>query len=366
MHIGIACYPTLGGSGVVATELAAALAERGHHLNMFTYAPPHRAAHGVRLHLVDVAPYPLFKYPPYDLALASQIVDIVENGTPLDVLHVHYAVPHAISAFLAKQMLPGAPFVTVTTLHGTDISIVGSDPAYATVTRFGINQSDGVTAVSDSLKRDTVEKLGIAKPIAVIPNFVDCDFFKPIAKPARKEFRIAHASNFREVKRPLDVIKIFHRVSASIPARLSLIGDGPELPAALELARELKLTDKIDMIGAVSVPNLELADADAFLMPSSSESFGLSALESLACGVPVVATNIGGIPEVVTDGICGFLHSLGDVEAMANSLMMLHRDPRLRERLGVNARKRALEQFSENRIVTQYEQFYASVLAARN
>lgn len=366
LRIGIACYPTLGGSGVVATELAGALAELGHCVHMFTYATPHRPAHGVRLHLVDVVAYPLMRFPPYDLALASQIVDIIQNEAPLDILHVHYAVPHAISAFLAKQMIRCSRFSTITTLHGTDISIVGSDPAYASVTRFGIEESDGVTAVSESLKDDTIARLGVKKPIRVIPNFVDSDFFRP--NPDRKptDFRIAHASNFRAVKRPLDVIRVFARVLREIPARLSLIGEGPELPNALELARELKVIHSIDVFGAIPAPNVELAMADAFLLPSETESFGLSALEAMACGVPVVASRVGGIPEVVTHGSNGFLHPVGDVDGMAGSLLQIARNSKMHLEMGRNARDVATTKFTKTRIVHDYVEFYRSILALKN
>lgn len=363
LRIGIACYPTLGGSGVVATELAVALAEREHHVHMFTYSTPHRNPRGVRLHLVDVVAYPLLRFPPYDLALASQIVDIVQNEAPLDVLHVHYAVPHAISAFLAKQMIRSTCFATITTLHGTDISIVGSDPAYASVTRFGINESDGVTAVSENLKQDTIRKLGVEKPIEVIPNFVDCDYFKPLENQPSRELRIAHASNFREVKRPLDVIRVFHRVAQVLPVRLSLIGEGPELAGALELARELNVCQKIDVVGAVSSPNIELASSDVFLLPSSSESFGLSALEAMACGVPVVATNIGGIPEVIVHDETGFLHPVGDVDGMADSIIRLLKDSTLRQKFSLRARARAKNFFAKDRIVEQYIAFYRKTMS---
>lgn len=364
LRIGIACYPTLGGSGVVATELAVALAERGNDVQMFTYSTPHRSTRNVRLHLVDVVAYPLLRYPPYDLALASQVVDIVQRTGPLDILHVHYAIPHAISAYLAKEMLGDASFATITTLHGTDISIVGSDPAYATVTRFGIERSDGITAVSDSLRQDTFARLGVACEIEVIPNFVDGSVFKPRERTGGP-FRVVHASNFREVKRPLDVIRVFSILLKHCNARLSLIGEGPELPAALKLASELGVCDFIDVLGTIAVPHDELSRADVFLLPSETESFGLSALESLASGVPVVASRVGGLPEVVTDGKSGFLHPVGDVEAMAASIFRIQQSPALRREMGSFASHDSLARFSKDKIVGDYVEYYKKVLSTR-
>jgi len=365
LRVGIACYPSVGGSGVVATELAAALAERGHRVRMFTFAPPHRPAPGVCVHLVDVFAYPLLRYPPYDLALASTIVDTIQHTGPLDVLHVHYAVPHAISAYLAKAMLGDGAFATVTTLHGTDITIVGSDPAYATVTRFGIDQSDGVTAVSNSLRRETLEMFDLRRPIEVIPNFVDGAVFRPRPRVAGAPPRLAHASNFRSVKRPLDVVRILAAVRRKIPARLSLIGDGPERAAVIELAGELGVSDAIDYRGPIQVPNDAFAEADVFLLPSESESFGLSALESLACEVPVVASRVGGLPEVVDDGETGFLLPMGDVDGMAAAALKLLEDPARARRFGATARARALERFSQAKVVERYVAFYEATLAAR-
>jgi N-acetyl-alpha-D-glucosaminyl L-malate synthase BshA len=362
LKVGIVCYPTLGGSGVVATELAVALAERGHQVHMFTYAPPHRETHGVRLHLVDVVVYPLLRYPPYDLALASYIVDTCARDGPFDVLHVHYAVPHAICAFLAREMLGEHAFSTVTTLHGTDISIVGSDPAYATVTRFGIERSDAVTAVSENLRQSTRDVLGVKREIDVIPNFVNADVFRPLAREPRGFFRLCHASNFREVKRPHDLIAVLRLVRQQFDARLSLIGDGPELSACLEHARKLQLDEFIDLLGPIVVPNEALGDSDVFLLPSALESFGLSALEALACGVPVVASNTGGIPEVVEDGSVGFLYPIGDVERMADGVCRILGDPVLRERLSTNARAHAIHKFSRDSVVVQYENLYRRII----
>lgn len=365
LRVGIVCYPTLGGSGVVATELAAALAERAHEVHLFTYAPPHRPASGVRVHLVDVVAYPLLRYPPYDLALASAIVDSIEHVGPLDVLHVHYAVPHAISAFLAKSMLGCESFVTITTLHGTDISIVGSDPAYATVTRFGIDKSDGVTAVSESLRRDTLSLLRIQSPIEVIPNFVDGAVFKPAPSPPPGPPRIVHASNLRPVKRPLDVVRIFARVLERIDARLMLLGDGPERESALALAAELGVRGAVDVVGPIPVPADVLAAASVFLLPSETESFGLSALEALACGVPVVASRVGGLEEVVEDGACGRLHPAGAVDAMAASIVEILTHPPLRAAMGARGRERALTRFSKDSVVDRYVAYYRSVLRRR-
>jgi N-acetyl-alpha-D-glucosaminyl L-malate synthase BshA len=365
LRVGIVCYPTLGGSGVVATELASALADLGHETHLFTYAKPHREAKGVCCHIVDVVAYPLLRYPPYDLALASAIVDFVEHVHPLDLLHVHYAVPHAISAFLAKAMLGNSSFATVTTLHGTDISVVGSDPAYATVTRFGLEKSDGVTAVSESLRRETEALLRIQRPIEVIPNFVDGEVFQPRARAAGAPPRLAHASNFRSVKRPLDVIRIFAKIRREIPARLSLIGDGPELAGALELAKNLGIEEAIDVLGPIAVPAAEIAAADVLLLPSELESFGLSALEALACGVPVVASNIGGIPEVVDHGRTGYLCALGDVDAMAGAALSLLRDPARRASFAAEGREAALSRFSEAAVVDRYVRLYRATIERR-
>lgn len=365
LRIGIVCYPTLGGSGVVATELAAALADLGHEVHLFTYAKPHREARGVRCHLVDVAAYPLLRFPPYDLALASKIVDTVEHVGPLDVLHAHYAVPHAISAFLAKAMLCERPFATITTLHGTDISVVGSDRSYATVTRFGLEQSDGVTAVSEALRRETLELLRIQRPIHVIPNFVDGSAFRPRVRAAGASLRIAHASNFRSVKRPLDVVRVFALARKRVPARLSLIGDGPERGPALELARELGVRRFVDVHDPVAVPVEELAAADVLLAPSELESFGLAALEALASGVPVVATRVGGLPEVVDDGETGFLLPLGDIEGLSDAVVRLLSDRPLRESFAARGRERALARFSKPAIVARYVAFYRETIARR-
>ncbi|MFN0206241.1 MAG: N-acetyl-alpha-D-glucosaminyl L-malate synthase BshA [Planctomycetota bacterium] len=365
LRIGIVCYPTLGGSGVVATELAVALADRGNQVHMFTYAPPHRETHGVRLHLVDVVAYPLLKYPPYDLALASSIVDACSRGNCIDILHVHYAVPHAISAYLASQMLGGNSFSTITTLHGTDISIVGSDPAYASITRFGIEQSDAVTAVSANLRQNTFDVLSVNCEIEVIPNFVNSDVFRPVARGKRTVKRLSHASNFRAVKRPLDVIRIFSLVRNSVDARLSLIGDGPELQSCLSLASDLGVLDFIDILGPIVVPNDALAESDLFLLPSEQESFGLSALEALSCGVPVISTRIGGVPEVVIDGEVGILFDVGDVRGMANAAVELLNDTEKHARMSKNAVELARNRFSREKIVSLYEDFYHKTLSVK-
>ncbi len=365
MRIGIACYPSVGGSGVVATELATALSERGHSVCIFTFAPPHRSTPGLCVQIVDVFAYPLLRYPPYDLALASAIVDYVQRDGPLDLLHVHYAVPHAISAFLARAMLGNGSFATVTTLHGTDISIVGSDPAYATVTRFGIEQSDGVTAVSESLRRQTEQGLRVQRAIEVIPNFVDLSVFRPLPKDPAAPPRLIHASNLRAVKRPLDVVRILERVRRRVPARLTLVGDGPERGAVLDLARDLELLPFVDHLGPVQIPAEAIGSSDVLLLPSEQESFGLSALEALSCEVPVVASRVGGLPEVVRHGENGFLLEVGDVEGMSDAVVDLLLDAPKRAAFGEAGRRVAGAQFSRDRVVDRYLAFYEKTIRSR-
>jgi N-acetyl-alpha-D-glucosaminyl L-malate synthase BshA len=371
MKIGIVCYPTFGGSGVVATELGKGLAKKGHQVHFITYSQPTRLGffnENLFYHEVNIRSYPLFKYPPYELALASKMVDVVKHEK-LDLLHVHYAIPHASSAYMAKQILATEDIhiPVITTLHGTDITLVGKDASYEPVVTFSINQSDGVTSVSDDLRKDTYEHFKITKDIEVIPNFIDLERFKKQKKDHFKtaicpdgEKLIVHTSNFREVKRVDDVIKIFAKVQKEIPSRLLLVGDGPERNNMEILCRELNVCDHVRFLGKLDAVEEVLSVADLFIMPSEKESFGLAALEAMACEVPVISTNVGGIPELNVHGKTGFLSNVGDVDDMAkNSLFVLRDDqlPGFKE----NALNRAKE-FDITAILPKYEKFYQEIL----
>ena len=376
MKIGITCYPTYGGSGVVATELGIELAARGHEIHFITYSQPFRLAGrdaNIRYHEVPVSNYPLFEYPPYDLALATRMAEVAELHQ-LDLLHVHYAIPHSVSALLARQMLAKAnrrlPFIT--TLHGTDITLVGLDRSYLPITRFGIDESDGVTAISSYLRDQTRENLGITRDIEVIRNFVNCDFYvrnpelvaqqRPrFAKPNEK--LLVHLSNFRPVKRVLDVIETFARVSRALPARLLMIGDGPERSAAEFLALRLGVGDRVDFVGKQENVNELLALSDLMIMPSEMESFGLAALEAMACRVPAVATRVGGVPELIEDGVNGLLYKIGDTEGMAAGAVSILSDPAKLERLSDAARRTAQDHFCASRIIPHYERYYEQIVA---
>jgi N-acetyl-alpha-D-glucosaminyl L-malate synthase BshA len=376
MKIGITCYPTYGGSGVVATELGIELAARGHEIHFITYSQPFRLAgrdSNIRYHEVPVSNYPLFEYPPYDLALATRMAEVAELHT-LDLLHVHYAIPHSVSALLARQMLAtrGRHLPFITTLHGTDITLVGLDRSYLPITRFGIDESDGVTAISSHLRERTRENLGITREIEVIRNFVNCDFYvrdpglaaqqRPrFAKPG--ESLLVHLSNFRPVKRVLDVIETFARVSRALPARLLMIGDGPERSAAEFLAMRLGIGDRVDFVGKQDNVNELLALSDLMLMPSEMESFGLAALEAMACRVPAVATRVGGVPELIEDGVNGLLYEIGDVDGMAAGAISILTDPAKLERLSNAARRTAQDHFCASRIIPHYERYYERVLS---
>ena len=373
MNIGIVLYPTYGGSGVVATELGKGLAARGHNVHFISYARPMRLDEfheNITFHEVTFSAYPLFEYPPYDLALASHLVDII-TYQKLDLLHVHYAIPHATSAYLAKQILGenGQKIPVITTLHGTDITIVGSDPSYAPVVTFSINKSDGVTAVSEYLRAETCKRFKIEKKIEVIPNFIDLVRFSKSEKSHFKkalcpngEKVLVHVSNFREVKRVSDTVEIFHKVLQSgIPAHLLLVGDGPDRPKVESRCRELKICGKVRFLGKQEKIEDILSIADLFLIPSGSETFGLAALEAMSCSVPVISSDIGGLPELNIHGETGYLCELGDTDTMGDYAISILRDEQLHRQLSENARKRA-EVFELNLIVDRYEAYYHSVM----
>ncbi|MBV8389699.1 MAG: N-acetyl-alpha-D-glucosaminyl L-malate synthase BshA [Mucilaginibacter sp.] len=372
MKIGIVCYPTFGGSGVVATELGKALADHGHQVHFVTYNQPARLdffSENLFYHEVAVSKYPLFEYPPYELALASRLVDVV-RFEKLDILHVHYAIPHASAAFMAKQILMtyGIYIPVVTTLHGTDITLVGKDRTYQPVVTFSINKSDGVTAVSENLRKDTFEFFEIENEIKVIPNFIDMkrfslkakDHFKKAIAPAGEKILI-HTSNFRKVKRTLDVIKIYAKVSERIPSKLLMVGDGGERSECEQLARDLGVSDNVRFLGKQDAIEEILSVSDLFLMPSQSESFGLAALEAMACKVPVVSSNAGGLPELNVDGVTGFLKEIGDVDGMAESAIYILEDEDRLKTFKENSLKRATE-FDLSIILPVYESYYAEVI----
>ncbi|MFT6053664.1 MAG: N-acetyl-alpha-D-glucosaminyl L-malate synthase BshA [Roseivirga sp.] len=372
MKIGIVCYPTFGGSGVVATELGIGLAKKGYKIHFITYSQPTRLDffnENLFYHEVNIRSYPLFKFPPYELALASKMVDVVKYEK-LDMLHVHYAIPHASAALLAKQILKtqGIDIPVITTLHGTDITLVGKDPSYEPVVTYSINQSDGVTSVSEDLKKDTYKHFNITREIEVIPNFIDLEKFKRQRKDHFKtaicpngEKLVVHTSNFRKVKRIDDVVKVFERIQKEMPARLLLVGDGPERSAIEALCRELGIYEHVRFLGKLEAVAEVLSVADLFLMPSEKESFGLAALEAMACEVPVISSNAGGIPELNLDGITGFTSNIGDLEEMTKNALFVLNDDNLNT-FKHNALKRAKE-FDVANILPQYEAFYEKVYA---
>ena len=381
MKIGITCYPTYGGSGVVATELGIELAARGHQVHFITYQQPFRLTGrevGIFFHEVAVTTYPLFQYPPYDLALASRMAEVAEFYG-LDLLHVHYAIPHSVSALLARQMLAARgiclPFIT--TLHGTDITLVGQDPGYLPITKFGIEQSDGVTSISAHLRDRTEQSFGVTGglqgPIEVIRNFVNCDVYKPdealrrerrLRYAAEGEKLILHLSNFRRVKRVGDVVEVFARIAPQVPARLMLIGDGPDRSIAEHLALKHGIQNRIHFLGKQDSVQDLLPLGDLMLMPSEMESFGLAALEGMACRVPCIATLVGGVPELVEDGVNGLLYPVGDVDAMAEGAVGLLNDDARLDAMATAARKTAQDKFCTTRIIPHYERYYEQVLAA--
>lgn len=371
MNIGIVCYPTYGGSGVVATELGKALAQRGHKIHFITYSQPSRLDffnENLFYHEVTINSYPLFDYPPYELALAGKMVDVVKYEK-LDLLHVHYAIPHASAAYMAKKILKtkGTYVPFVTTLHGTDITLVGRDPSYESVVTFSINKSDAITAVSESLKKETLEHFEIKKDIRVIPNFIDLERFKKQKKEHFKkaicpndEKLIVHTSNFRKVKRVEDVLKIFNNLRKVRPVKLLFVGDGPERTKVESLCRELGTCDDIRFLGKLEQIEEVLSVADLFLMPSEKESFGLAALEAMACEVPVVSSNTGGLPELNKQGKSGYLLNVGDIEGMTQRSLEILQDENL-PKFKAGALARA-QDFNVDKILPLYENLYLEVL----
>ena len=371
MKIGIVCYPTYGGSGVVATELGKALALAGHEVHFITYTQPPRLdifSENIFYHEVSVASYPLFEYLPYESALASKMVDVTMNEK-LDLIHVHYAIPHASAAYLAKQILKykGIHVPVITTLHGTDITLVGRDPSFEPVVTFSINESDGVTAVSESLKNDTYDEFEILSHIEVIPNFIDLhrfqkrphEHFKKSLCPNGEKL-LMHTSNFRKVKRIGDIVKVFALVRKQIPSKLVLIGDGPERSGIEALCRELEVQNDVRFLGKMDGIEEALSLADLFLLTSEKESFGLAALEAMACEVPVISSNAGGIPEVNIHGVTGFVSEIGDVKDMAANTIKVLSDPELHEKMKANALARAQE-FDIVKILPLYEKYYERI-----
>ncbi|MGE5233137.1 MAG: N-acetyl-alpha-D-glucosaminyl L-malate synthase BshA [Acidobacteriota bacterium] len=372
MKIGISCYPTYGGSGIVATELAMALAAGGDDVHVISYALPSRLSllqPRIAYHEVVVPPYPLFEYPPYSEALATKMVEVARYES-LDVMHVHYAVPNAVSAVLAREILKPQPLKVVTTLHGTDITLVGNDPNYLATTRYGIEQSDAVTAVSESLRRQTYDKLGVRQDVKVVPNFIDPQRYEAVkSQPGARRFAkpgekiLVHISNFRPVKRVLDVVEIFLRVYKQVPTRLLMVGDGPDRGKVEQHCRENGCCHAVTFIGNLPLVEEVLVGADLLLLPSESESFGLAALEALSCKVPVIASKAGGLPEVVRDGENGRLLPVGDVDAMAQAALELLQDEELHARYAENARQWAVERFNQDKVVAMYRAIYEKVLS---
>lgn len=374
MKVGIICYASVGGSGIVATELGKALADRGHEVHVISADLPFRLGEfhpGLAFHQVHTPSYPLFREPQYVLSLANKVVHVARDFD-LDLIHAHYAIPHATAALLAQQVLAehGRPPRVVTTLHGTDITLVGSDPSFSAIVAHSIEHSDGVTAVSDSLRLSTHEQLGVRRTIVTIPNCLDCDVYRRVETPGlRERFApdagtrlVIHMSNFRPVKRIDAVMEVFARMAARVPARLLLVGDGPEMGTAIARGRLLGITDRVEVLGEQEAILPLLSVADLFLLPSAQESFGLAALEAMACGVPVVASAVGGVPEVIEHGVSGFLHPPDDLDAMAASGVALLTDDALRQRVSEAAVARVRDRFCTTRVVPMYEAFYREVV----
>jgi N-acetyl-alpha-D-glucosaminyl L-malate synthase BshA len=374
VNVGITCYPTYGGSGIVATELGLELALRGHQVHFISYANPIRldpGTPGIHYHEVEVSNYPLFQFPPYCLALASRMAEVAESYS-LDVLHVHYAIPHSISAMLAQQMLARTqrlPFIT--TLHGTDITLVGVDRSYFPITKFSMEQSSGITSISDYLRQQTQDVFGVTNEIRVIKNFVNCDRYQPddakkgaaLYAPAGEKL-LLHLSNFRPVKRVMDCIRILAEVRKSVPAHLLMAGDGPDRGPAEHLSRQLKVEKHVTFLGKQDHVERLIPLAHVLLMPSEMESFGLVSLEAMACAVVPVATRVGGVPELITDGEDGFLEPVGDIEKQAARVVSLLKDDELHYRMGRAGRWNASEKFCSDKIIPQYEKYYRDVVEA--
>jgi N-acetyl-alpha-D-glucosaminyl L-malate synthase BshA len=365
MRIGITCYPTYGGSGIVATELGLELANRGHEVHFISYANPIRLDPGIpriHYHEVEVSQYPLFHYPPYCLALASRMAEVAERYD-LDLLHVHYAIPHSISALLAQQMMETKrrlPFVT--TLHGTDITLVGADRSYFPITKFSIERSNGVTTISDYMQKRTADVFGVKNEIRVIHNFVNVDSYKPDPERSRTEKVLLHISNFRPVKRVLDCIRILAEVRKEGPVHLLLAGDGPERGPAEMLSRDLGVDEDVTFLGKQDHVERLIPKAHVLLLPSELEAFGLAALEAMACGVVPVATRAGGVPELITDGVDGFTEKVGDIDAQSRRVVSLLQDDNLFYKMATAARESAVGRFATSRIIPQYESYYRQVL----
>lgn len=372
MKIGICCYPSYGGSGVVATELGINLAKRGHEVHFITYDKPFRLTEyvpNVFFHGFEAPNYPVFKHPPYIMALANKIYEVAKRES-LDILHAHYAVPHATAVYLAKQMLEGQ-VKTLTTLHGTDVTIISDDPGLNDITSFSLKQCDAITAVSHDLQYQAEEILGLKDSIHMIYNFVDLEEYSNKPSVCIKEFLklvedekvVIHISNFRPVKRIQDVMAIFKKINEEVPSRLVLVGDGPDIRMAYDLTEEYQLRDRVHFLGKQECVVGLISNSDLFLLPSEKESFGLAALEAMACEVPVIASKAGGIPEVVIDGETGFLSSVGDVDKMASDAIRLLKDPELHKSFANASRQRAVDVFNEQEIVNQYIQLYEKLLA---
>jgi N-acetyl-alpha-D-glucosaminyl L-malate synthase BshA len=376
VNVGIVCYASVGGSGVIASELGKTLASRGHRVHILSSDTPFRLGDyqpGLSFHRVETPTYPLFREPHYILSLANKIVQ-VSRAERLDIVHAHYAIPHATAAYLARQILASSldrlPPKVITTLHGTDITLLGNDPSYSETVAFCIRQSDGVTAVSESLRADTERELRLDCEIRVIPNFLDCSVHRRLAVPdLRHRFAsddekiVIHVSNFRPVKRVVAVIDIFARIRQAVPARLLMVGDGPDLGDAVQRARALDLTGHVTFVGEQDQVLPLLSISDVFLLPSSQESFGLAALEAMSCEVPVIASRVGGLPEVIAHGANGFLHALNDLDGMASSAIMVLSDEELHRRIASAARRTVHERFCDEKIVPLYEAYYKEVLS---
>lgn len=375
MKVGITCYPTYGGSGIVATELGLELAARGHEIHFITYSNPIRLDPGIpriHYHEVEVSDYPLFQYPPYCLALASRMADVAQSYS-LDLLHVHYAIPHSISALLAQQMLSARRLPFITTLHGTDITLVGSDRSYFSITKFSIEQSNGVTSISEFIRQRTAEVFGVKNDVRVIPNFVNHEIYRPdTEKSGARQWSpsgdklLIHLSNFRAVKRVFDCIHILRRVRKSAPAHLLMVGDGPDRGPAEALARELGVHEHVTFLGKQNHVERLIPLAHVLLMPSELEAFGLAALEAMACGVPPIGTNAGGVPELITHGVDGFIEAVGDMDGQSARAIELLTDDRLHQTMAAAARGTAVNRFSTERIIPQYERYYEEVCGIRS